>query len=163
MTYPRQRLVKLKPGYSDKSPHRILCAFSLSIYLFVFKTLMTLNSVLYLAVPCGMQDLSSPTKDRTCASCGGSTESYLLDHQGSPSMRLLSGRPLDEFSQCVQSFLKCWPHSFRCFVVSYWIPATHCTLVLEVLWWWRLSVSRIKILVRVEDRTMQPWTEFLHI
>ena len=31
-----------------------------------------------------LQDLSSLTKDQTCASCSGSTESYPLDCQGSP-------------------------------------------------------------------------------
>ena len=40
--------------------------------------------VCVLAVPCSMQDLSSPTRDRTWASCGGSVESSPLDHQGSP-------------------------------------------------------------------------------
>ena len=35
---------------------------------------MILNSVIYLAVPCGMQDFSSLTEDRTCAPCNGSTE-----------------------------------------------------------------------------------------
>ena len=32
----------------------------------------------------GMQDLSSPTRDRTHAPCIGITESHPLDHQGSP-------------------------------------------------------------------------------
>ena len=35
---------------------------------------MILNSVIYLAVPCGMQDFSSLTEDRACAPCNGSTE-----------------------------------------------------------------------------------------
>ena len=39
---------------------------------------------LFLAAPRGMWDLSSPTRDGTQAACSGSTESYLLDHQGSP-------------------------------------------------------------------------------
>ena len=38
----------------------------------------------FLAVPCSMHDLSSPTRDRTRAPCGGSMESSPLDHQGSP-------------------------------------------------------------------------------
>ena len=32
----------------------------------------------------GMQDVSSPTRDRTHAPCTGITESQPLDHQGSP-------------------------------------------------------------------------------
>ena len=35
-----------------------------------------------LAVPCGIQDLSSPTRDRTRAPCGGSVQSWPLDRQG---------------------------------------------------------------------------------
>ena len=31
--------------------------------------------LIYLAVPGGMWDLNSPTKDQTCASCGGRAES----------------------------------------------------------------------------------------
>ena len=33
--------------------------------------------------PRGMRDLSSLTRDRTCAHCSGSTDSYPLNHQGS--------------------------------------------------------------------------------
>ena len=40
--------------------------------------------VAFLALPCGMQDLSSPTRDQTYAPCSGSTEFYPLDCQGSP-------------------------------------------------------------------------------
>ena len=40
--------------------------------------------VCVLAVPGSMHDLSSPTRDRTRAPCGGSMESSPLDHQGSP-------------------------------------------------------------------------------
>ena len=32
---------------------------------------------------CGMQDLSSPTRDQTHAPCSGSAESQVLDHQKS--------------------------------------------------------------------------------
>ena len=39
---------------------------------------------LFLAALHGMWDLSSLTRDRTCAPCIGSAESQLLDHQGSP-------------------------------------------------------------------------------
>ena len=34
--------------------------------------------------PCGMQDLSSLTRDQNRAPCIGGAESYPLDHQGSP-------------------------------------------------------------------------------
>ena len=34
-----------------------------------------------------MWDLSALTRDRTHAPCSGSTESQLLDHQGSPGMK----------------------------------------------------------------------------
>ena len=37
-----------------------------------------------LAVPPSMQNLSSPTRDRTCTPCSGSTESEPLDQQASP-------------------------------------------------------------------------------
>ena len=37
----------------------------------------------FLAVTCGMQDLSSPTRDGTRTLCTGSTESYPLDCQSS--------------------------------------------------------------------------------
>ena len=48
---------------------------TLFIYLFLF--------IYFLAVPRGMQDLSSPTRDQTRAPCIGSTESEPLDYQGS--------------------------------------------------------------------------------
>ena len=37
-----------------------------------------------LATPCSMWNLSSLTRDRICAPCNESSESYPLDHQGSP-------------------------------------------------------------------------------
>ena len=37
----------------------------------------------FLAPPCGMQGLSSPTRDQTRAHCSGSSESSPLDCQGS--------------------------------------------------------------------------------
>ena len=40
--------------------------------------------LLFLAAPCSMWDLSSPTRDRTRVPCSGSAESQPLDHQGSP-------------------------------------------------------------------------------
>ena len=40
----------------------------------------------FLALTCNMQNLSSLTRDWTCAPCGGSIESQPLDHQGSPSL-----------------------------------------------------------------------------
>ena len=40
----------------------------------------------FLALTCNMQNLSSLTRDWTCAPCGGSVESQPLDHQGSPSL-----------------------------------------------------------------------------
>ena len=39
----------------------------------------------FLAMPHGMWDLSSPTRDRTCAPCSGSMKSQPLDGQGSPT------------------------------------------------------------------------------
>ena len=45
------------------------------IYSFLF---------LFLAALCGIQDLSSPVRDQTCAPCLGSAESSPLDYQGSP-------------------------------------------------------------------------------
>ena len=38
---------------------------------------------------CGLQDLNSLTRDQTHAPCGGSTESYPLDHRGSPVREVL--------------------------------------------------------------------------
>ena len=43
----------------------------------------------FLAVPHGLRDLSSPTKDQTQAPCSGSMESQPLDHQGSPRAEAL--------------------------------------------------------------------------
>ena len=40
----------------------------------------------FLALTCNMQNLSSLTRNWTCAPCGGSIESQPLDHQGSPSL-----------------------------------------------------------------------------
>ena len=34
---------------------------------------------------CGLQDLSSLTRDQTCVLCSGSTDSQSLDHQGCPT------------------------------------------------------------------------------
>ena len=42
------------------------------------------NFFFWLCVPCGVWDLSSPAKDRTCAPCSRSAESLPLDCQGSP-------------------------------------------------------------------------------
>ena len=47
---------------------------------FSFSTLL----FFFLAAPCGLQDCSSLTRGRTCAPCSGISESWLLDHQGSP-------------------------------------------------------------------------------
>ena len=46
----------------------------------------------FLAMPCGMWDLSSPTRDQTCVLCRGSMESLQLDHLGSPFLRCLECR-----------------------------------------------------------------------
>ena len=51
--------------------------FGLSIYLFIFAEL------------CGMQDLSSLTRDQTCVYCIESAESPPLDHCGSPWLEYL--------------------------------------------------------------------------
>ena len=48
--------------------------------------------VFSLAVPRGMWDLSSPTRDRTHTPCLGSVESQPLDHQGSPLSVFYSAR-----------------------------------------------------------------------
>ena len=49
-----------------------VCFFFLPFFFFFFAT------------QCGMWDLSSPTRDWTCASCIGSMQSQALDHHGSP-------------------------------------------------------------------------------
>ena len=63
---------------SPSQPPNLLGAEWNTVFFFFFWY------VCVLAVPCSMQDLSSPTRDRTWASCGGSVESSPLDHQGSP-------------------------------------------------------------------------------
>ena len=61
-----------------------------------------------LVVAC-MQDSSSPTRDRTQAPCIGSTESYPLDHQGSPlSGYLLSSAFWSQSKLCGASLLSQW-------------------------------------------------------
>ena len=57
--------------------HGLFIYFFSSLYLFI-------NEFFCLVVPCGMQDLSFPTRDWTCAPCSRSAESYPLDCQGSP-------------------------------------------------------------------------------
>ena len=44
----------------------------------------------FLAAPCGLRDLSSPTRDRTCTLGNESAESYPLDCQGIPKSLVLS-------------------------------------------------------------------------
>ena len=46
-------------------------------------------------MPHGIQDLSSPTRDRTRAPCSGSAESEPLDGQGIPKGRLILIHPLE--------------------------------------------------------------------
>ena len=41
-----------------------------------------INYIHMLAEPHSMQDLCSPTRDRTCIPCSGSVETYPLDHRG---------------------------------------------------------------------------------
>ena len=41
-----------------------------------------------MAAPLGLRGLGSPSRDRICAPCSGSVESYLLDSQGIPSFGL---------------------------------------------------------------------------
>ena len=38
----------------------------------------------FLATSCNMWDFSSPTRDRTCTHCSGSTELYLPNHREGP-------------------------------------------------------------------------------
>ena len=56
----------------------------------------------FLAMPHGMWNLSSPTRDWTHVPCGGSTESQLLDHQGSPWILVIfetSQRVISSFTE----------------------------------------------------------------
>ena len=46
--------------------------------------LVPISIFVILAVLCSMQNLNSPTRDRTCTHCSGSVESLPLDHQGNP-------------------------------------------------------------------------------
>ena len=46
-------------------------------------------SLFFLAAPHGLQDLSSPTRDRACTPCSGSEESQPLGCQGSPCVDIL--------------------------------------------------------------------------
>ena len=48
-----------------------------------------INHFLFFAVPCGMQDLSSPTRCQTRHPCRGRAEFLSLGHQGSPRKSLL--------------------------------------------------------------------------
>ena len=63
--------------------------------LLIFKNFLIIGSVIFiflsfLATQSGLQDLSSPTRDRTHVFCSGSTESYPLNHQGNPLYHLQS-------------------------------------------------------------------------
>ena len=75
------------------------CAIFLKLY-FVHKwgrgvevyageaSMLVWDLLFFLAVPCGLRDLCSPTRDWTRAPCSGSVESQPLDRQGSgPSLR----------------------------------------------------------------------------
>ena len=52
--------------------------------------MLSLFFLSFLATQSGLQDLRSPTRDRTHVFCSGSTESYPLNHQGNPSYHLQS-------------------------------------------------------------------------
>ena len=57
-------------GYREEKIWTLLlmCIHSSALFFFFF-------SFLFLAAPCGMRDLSSPTRDRTRVPCIGSAES----------------------------------------------------------------------------------------
>ena len=76
--------------------------------IFLLKTLQFF--FFFLAVPCGLQDLSSPIRDRTCVPCIGSTESYSLDHQGSPQMFFLALRIKLNLPKGLKSHMVAWSH-----------------------------------------------------
>ena len=62
------------------SKSRFVCLFFPNEVIFIF---------IYLAVLCGMQNLSFLTRDQTRALWSGSVESQPLDHQGSPRIYVL--------------------------------------------------------------------------
>ena len=68
---------------SDPSPF-ILFYFNLFIFIHFLRHVGSFSHGMHVGS-------SSPTRDRTRAPCIGSTESYPLDHQGSPLTLLLTG------------------------------------------------------------------------
>ena len=57
-----------------------------STHLFHSQCILGTFFFFFLAMLCGMWDLSSPTRDRTLVPCNGSMESQPLDFQGSQSL-----------------------------------------------------------------------------
>ena len=57
---------------------------SREVPFFPLSFLHLLTSFFLFAALQGMQDLSSLTRDQTCAPCSGSVESQPLNHQGNP-------------------------------------------------------------------------------
>ena len=63
----------------------------------------------FLATSHGMWDLSSLTRDQTCAPCSGSAESEPLDRQGSPTVLSLKGWWGPSLLESPQSMYNRWP------------------------------------------------------
>ena len=69
--YPLHRQADSQPLRHQGSP-KLVC----------FKKVKKMS--FFLAMPCGIRDLNSPTRDQTCAPCMGSVQSSPPDRQGSP-------------------------------------------------------------------------------
>ena len=69
------------------------------VLLVIFLSIRSLHEFLFfkkfLAMPHDMWDLSSLTRDQTCAPCIGSADSKPLDDQGSPSSCILEWQIID--------------------------------------------------------------------
>ena len=76
--------------------------FVLKIYLYCF--FGKLFCFYFLAAPCSIWDLSSPTRDRTLTPCTGSAESQPLDHQGSPLLYYYTCE--SQLKQCLERKLQ---------------------------------------------------------
>ena len=65
----------------------VFCCGGCLLYFFFFFSVLFWRG----AMPGGMCDLDSPTRDWPCAPCIASVESKPLDHQGSPKSRVFKG------------------------------------------------------------------------
>ena len=91
------------------------------------KSLLKVNSynleLFFLAVPCGMQDLSSPTRGWTCAPYTGSAESYPLDCQGNSDNVKIKYHVSELFVLCSVKI-----HWCSCTLHGYFIHAWFCSI-----------------------------------